>query len=144
MSTDALDHQTHDQNIEQSGMLSSVFALSAIGGLASLALLGIADPLTMSFGAAAVISGTGLAVQKLPPVVSASVITAAITTFALGLPMEFLTEHIVFPYAHESALGKETIGWSSSMLVPFYDAVGQFFGVEPLGQAIEGVPQADF
>ncbi len=77
-------------------------------------------------------------------VVLVAAFTAAATAFAVGLPMEFLTEHIVFPYAHESALGEVTIGWANSILVPFYDAVGQFFGVEPLGQAIEGIPKAEF
>lgn len=132
------------QTQEDFGSVTDLFALSAIGGIASLAFLGAAAPLTLAFGVAAAVTGIGAAAENLPPVVSASVITAAITTFILGIPMEFVTEHIVFPYAHESALGKETVGWASSILVPFYDAVGQLFGVEPFGQAIEGVPQADF
>ncbi len=135
---------TMDEPQEKASTLSSVFALSAIGGVAAFAFLGAADPLTLILGGTAILSGIGAAVEKMPPTIGLSVAAAALTTFILGLPMEFLTEHIVFPYAHESGIGQETVGWASSILVPFYDSVGQFFGIEPLGQAVEGVPQADF
>ncbi len=135
---------TMDQTTEEPNALSSVFALSAIGGLASLAFLGAADPVTWGLGAVAALSGIGAAAQSMDPSVRIPVAVAALTSFALALPMEFLTEHIVFPYAHESAPGEVTIGWANSVLVPFYDAVGQFFGLEPIGSAVEGVPQADF
>lgn len=135
---------TAEPEAKNSDTLTSVFALTATAGLASLAFLGAADPMTIGLGAVAAVSGIGAAAQSLDPSVRLPIAVAAITSFVLALPMEFLTEHIVFPYAHESAPGEVTIGWANSVLVPFYDAVGEFFGLEPLGQAVEGVPQADF
>lgn len=63
----------------------------------------------------------------------------AVGGFLTGLPMEFVTELLTFPFAHESAFGQFLVGETSSVLLPFYDAVGQIFGVEPFGQMVPGL-----
>lgn len=70
--------------------------------------------------------------------------TAAVTSFVVGLPMEFVTELFTFPFAHESALGNYLVTKSSAVLVPFFNAVGSWFGIEPLGQMVADLPVADF
>ncbi len=70
--------------------------------------------------------------------------TAAVTTFVVGLPMEFATELVTFPFAHESALGSHLVNQTSQVLVPIFDTVGQWFGIEPIGAQLADVPVADF
>lgn len=69
--------------------------------------------------------------------------TAAVTSFAVGLPLDFLTEAFTFPFAHESALGQTVMSFSSEYLVPVYDEIGTWFGIEPLGQMVADVPVAE-
>lgn len=73
-----------------------------------------------------------------------AVFAAAVTSFVVGLPMEFVTELFTFPFAHESALGNYLVTQSSAVLVPFFNAVGSWFGIEPLGQMMANVPVVDF
>lgn len=68
-----------------------------------------------------------------------AIFASAVTTFALGLPMEFVTELFTFPFAHESALGNYLVNHSSNILVPIFDQVGMWFGIEPFGQQIAGL-----
>ncbi len=70
--------------------------------------------------------------------------TAAVTSFVVGLPMEFVTELVTFPFAHESGLGNHLVSQTSQVLVPIFDAVGQWFGIEPIGQRIADIPVVDF
>jgi len=64
----------------------------------------------------------------------------AVGGFVFGLPLEYVTELLTFPFAHESALGQYLVGETSSILLPFYDAVGEVFGIEPFGQAVPDLP----
>ncbi|MGH1379118.1 MAG: hypothetical protein ACRBB3_09890 [Alphaproteobacteria bacterium] len=70
--------------------------------------------------------------------------TAAVTTLVTGLPMEFVSEAIVFPWAHETAFGSAVMQATGEHLVPIFNQIGSFFGIEPFGSALTDVPVADF
>ncbi len=59
--------------------------------------------------------------------------TAAVTSFVTGLPLEFVTEAVTFPWAHETAFGNEVMQATSSFLVPIFNEIGTWFGIEPYG-----------
>ena len=65
----------------------------------------------------------------------------AVGGFLIGLPGEFVTELLTFPFAHETALGEYLVGKTSSVLLPFYDWVGlELFDIEPFGQMAPDLP----
>lgn len=72
-----------------------------------------------------------------------AVFAGAVAGFVTGLPMDFISEMFTFPWAHETAFGAKAMEFSSSILVPFYDAVGQLFGIDPVGQMVANVPVVD-
>lgn len=70
--------------------------------------------------------------------------TAAVTTLVTGLPMEFLSEAIVFPWAHETAFGSTVMQTTGEYLVPIFNEIGIIFGIEPFGTASTTLPTVDF
>lgn len=70
--------------------------------------------------------------------------TAAVTTLVTGLPMEFLSEAIVFPWAHETAFGSTVMQTTGEYLVPIFNEIGIIFGIEPFGTASTALPTVDF
>ncbi len=63
--------------------------------------------------------------------------TAAVTSFVTGLPLEFVTGAFTFPWAHETAFGNHVMQATSSFLVPVFNEIGTWFGIEPYGVAAE-------
>jgi hypothetical protein len=55
--------------------------------------------------------------------------TAAVTTFVVGFPMDFAREALMFPFFHGSTPGLAITDFSGGLLMPFYEAVGEFFGL---------------
>lgn len=127
------------------GSMSDLFALSAIGGIASLAFLGAAAPLTLAFGVAALGTGLFAVAERLPQneVVMASVITAAVTSFVLGFPIDFAREIIQFPVLHETAAGGALTQWSGDFMIPLANDIGEWFGVTPYSDEFPDVPFAE-
>lgn len=70
--------------------------------------------------------------------------TAAVTTLVTGLPMEFLSEAIVFPWAHETAFGSTVMQTTGEYLVPIFNEIGLLFGIEPFGTASTALPTVEF
>lgn len=70
--------------------------------------------------------------------------TAAVTTLVTGLPMEFISEAIVFPWAHETAFGSTVMQATGEHLVPIFNTIGLFFGIEPYGGALTDIPVVNF
>ncbi|MGH1456594.1 MAG: hypothetical protein ACRBDI_07425 [Alphaproteobacteria bacterium] len=134
---------THNEDTD---WLGSAFTVAAAGTAAG-ALGLLSAPAALCFGAAAAIAGIGMLGRAVSGdntnVALVAAIVATATTFITGLPMEFLSEAIVFPWAHDTAFGAETMAASGSYLVPIYDTIGSWFGIEPFGQAASGVPVAD-
>lgn len=74
-----------------------------------------------------------------------TVFVAAATAVITGIPTDFISEMFIFPFYHNSTLGTEIVNWSSGILLPFYEAVGEFFGVPSmLNVAAPGVPSIEF
>ena len=70
---------------------------------------------------------------------------AAATAVITGIPTDFISEIIIFPFYHNSSLGTEIVNASSSILLPFYEAVGEWFGVPSLLNAgAANVPSVSF
>jgi len=70
---------------------------------------------------------------------------AAATAIVTGIPTDFISEIIIFPFYHNSSLGTEIVNASSSVLLPFYEAVGEWFGVPSLLDAgAANVPSVSF
>lgn len=69
---------------------------------------------------------------------------AAATAVVTGIPTDFISELILFPFYHNSTLGSEMVNWSGSFLLPFYEGLGEFFGVaSQMDVAAAGVPTFD-
>ena len=139
---------TATSNTEALG-LADVFALAAMGTAAS-AMGMISAPVMLGFGAVAAIVGIGLLGRAASSdthgntnVALVASITAAVTSFVIGLPMEFISEALVFPWAHDTAFGAKTMEASGSLLVPIYDTIGSWFGIEPFGIPDPTMPVAD-
>ncbi len=125
--------------------LSSAFAVAACSSVA-VATGVLSAP--VAFGAAAIVGGIGLlnkaaSSEGTSNVALVAAITAAVTSFVVGLPMEFVSEAVVFPWAHDTAFGAQTMEATGSFLVPIYNTIGSWFGIEPLGLPSGDVPIPD-
>lgn len=70
---------------------------------------------------------------------------AAATAVITGIPTDFISEIFIFPFYHNSTLGNEIVNASGSVLLPFYEAVGEWFGVPSvLNAPAPGVPSVAF
>lgn len=70
---------------------------------------------------------------------------AAATAVITGIPTDFISEIVIFPFYHNSSLGTEIVNASSSVLLPFYEAAGEWFGVPSLLNAgAAHVPSVSF
>jgi hypothetical protein len=70
---------------------------------------------------------------------------AAATAVITGIPTDFISEIIIFPFYHNSSLGTEIVNASSSILLPYYEAVGDWFGVPSLfDTSVSSVPSVSF
>lgn len=139
---------TATSNTKGSG-LADVFALAAMGTAAG-AMGMLSAPVMLGFGAVAAVVGIGLLGRAVSSdehgsgnVALVAGITAAVTSFVIGLPMEFISEALVFPWAHDTAFGAKMMEASGSLLVPIYDAIGSWFGIEPFGTLDPTTPIAD-
>ncbi len=137
-----------------SDWLTGTFMMSAAGATAGALGVFSAPMVTLGLGAVAAVAGIGLLGRALSSgnddggnstgnVALVAAITAAVTSFVVGLPMEFLSEAVVFPWAHDTAFGSEVMQASGEVLVPIYDTIGSWFGIEPFGTPVADVPVAD-
>lgn len=70
---------------------------------------------------------------------------AAATAIVTGIPTDFISEIVIFPFYHNSSLGTEIVNASSSVLLPFYEAAGEWFGVPSIFEAgAHGIPSVSF
>lgn len=70
---------------------------------------------------------------------------AAATAIITGIPTDFISEIVIFPFYHNSSLGTEIVNASSAILLPFYEAVGEWFGVESIfDTGAANVPSVSF
>lgn len=70
---------------------------------------------------------------------------AAATAVITGIPTDFISEIVIFPFYHNSSLGTEIVNASSAILLPFYEAVGEWFGVDSIfDTAAPDVPSVSF
>lgn len=70
---------------------------------------------------------------------------AAATAIVTGIPTDFISEIVIFPFYHNSSLGTEIVNASSSVLLPFYEAAGEWFGVPSLlDSGAANVPSVSF
>ncbi len=58
-----------------------------------------------------------------------TVFIAAATAIITGIPTDFVSEFFLFPFFHNSTLGTHIVNFSSSILLPWYEAAGDLFGV---------------
>lgn len=135
---------THNQDGDG---LKGIFAVAATGAVAGAFGL-LSAPLTLGLGAAAAIAGVGMMARAVSSddngnVAMVAAMTAAVTSFITGLPMEFLSEAVVFPWAHDTAFGAKIMEASGSLLVPIYDTIGSWFCITPLGLPSVDIPIAD-
>ena len=73
-----------------------------------------------------------------------TIFVSAATALVTGIPLDFISEFFIFPFYHNSTLGGEIVNFSSSMLLPFYESVGEFFGVaSQYGSSLLGTPTMD-
>ena len=73
-----------------------------------------------------------------------TVFVAAATAVITGIPTDFISEIVIFPFYHNSTLGAEIVNWSSSYLLPFYESLGEMFGfASQMDMAAAGVPSFD-
>lgn len=140
----AATHDGHDLSNDGS-WLNSAFALAACGTVAVASGI-VSAPVAL--GAAAAVAGVGLLSKAVSSegtgnVAMVAAMTAAVTSFVVGLPMEFVSEAVVFPWAHDTAFGAQTMEATGSVLVPFYNTIGTWFGIEPLGLPTGDVPVPD-
>lgn len=146
---------SHSMNHNQeSDWLTGTFMVAAAGTAAG-ALGVLSAPVTLGLGAVAAIAGLGMLGRSLSPsdddgnkggtgnIALVAAITAAVTSFVVGLPMEFLSEAVVFPWAHDTAFGSQVMEATGDVLVPIYDTIGSWFGIEPAGTPLLDVPIAD-
>lgn len=74
-----------------------------------------------------------------------TVFVAAATAVITGIPTDFISEIVIFPFYHNSTLGAEIVNFSSSILLPFYESVGEFLGFSSqLDAGIAGIPSMSF
>lgn len=74
-----------------------------------------------------------------------TVFVAAATAVITGIPTDFISEIVIFPFYHNSTLGAEIVNFSSSILLPFYESVGEFFGyTSQLDAGLAGIPSMSF
>ena len=70
---------------------------------------------------------------------------AAATAVLTGIPTDFISEIVIFPFYHNSSLGTEIVNASSSVLLPFYEAAGEWFGVPSIFEAgAPDIPSVSF
>ncbi len=138
--------QTATTNKPEDDWLTSAFAVAATG--TALVAGGVLSA-PIAVGAFAALAGIGMLNRAVTSdegntnVALVASIAAVVTSFVVGLPVEFLSEAIVFPWAHDTAFGAKTMEASGSVLVPFYDTIGSWFGIEPFGTPTGGAPIAD-
>lgn len=74
-----------------------------------------------------------------------TIFVAATTAVLTGIPTDFISEIFIFPFYHNSTLGGEIVNYSSSILLPFYESAGEFFGIPSSFDAgVSGIPTAGF
>lgn len=139
---------------DDSDWLAGVFTVAATGTAAGV--LGVLSaPVTLGLGAVAAIAGLGMMGRSLASndgddnkggvgnIALVAAITAAVTSFVVGLPLEFLSEAVVFPWAHDTAFGSQVMEATGEVLVPIYDTIGSWFGIDPAGTPLADIPIAD-
>lgn len=137
---------------QESDWLTGIFAVAATGAAAG-ALGVFSAPVTFGLAGVAAIAGLGMMGRALSSnkedgnstgnIALVAAITAAVTSFIVGLPMEFVSEAVVFPWAHDTAFGSQVMQASGEFLTPIYDSIGTWFGIEPFGTPVTDVPVAD-
>lgn len=74
-----------------------------------------------------------------------TIFVAAATAVLTGLPTDFISEFFIFPFYHNSTLGTTIANYSSSLLLPWYEAAGEAIGVPSmLNAGAPSVPVLDF
>ncbi len=74
-----------------------------------------------------------------------TVFVAAATAIITGIPTDFISEIVIFPFFHNSTLGGEIINFSASILLPYYEAFGEWLGFPSvIGSGAANVPDVLF
>lgn len=74
-----------------------------------------------------------------------TIFVSAVTAVLTGIPTDFISEFFIFPFYHNSTLGNEIVNFSGSLLLPFYESVGEFFGVSSqLNQGLTSLSTLSF
>ena len=59
-----------------------------------------------------------------------AIFASAVTAVVTGIPTDFISEMVIFPFYHESTLGNEIVTWTGSYLIPIYESIGELLGFE--------------